>query len=83
MESKGAYKATLTVSSDNLEDSPFLINIEYDPPLTSEEPTPTAYQFMTVLTERYLLPIIAFNERYMAEMENEGKEIFTEDVIKH
>lgn len=83
MEHKGAYKATLTVSSDNLEDSPFLVKIEYDPPLTEADPTPTAYQFMSVLAERYIFPVVVFNERYLAEMGMEEESIFSEDNTKH
>lgn len=75
----GAYKATLVLTSDNAEDGPFNLDVEFDPPFDeSLNPVPTAYQFMSVIMERVVLPTIAFNERYEAEMaESVG------DAVKH
>jgi hypothetical protein len=75
----GAYKATLVLTSDNVEDSPFHLEVEFDPPFDETvDPVPTAYQFMSMIMERVVLPTIAFNERYEADMaESVG------DAVKH
>lgn len=76
---KGAYKATLVLTSDNKEDAPFRLEVEFDPPFDENvDPVPTSYQFMSMIMERVVFPTIAFNERYEAEQaESVG------DAVKH
>lgn len=63
------YKATLEFTSSNTEDAPFKIEYKFDPPLSeSLDPLPTAYAFASLLLEKSIFPVIAFNERYEAEM---------------
>lgn len=63
------YKATIEFTSTDTEDAPFQIEYKFDPPLTEAlDPAPTAYQFATYLLEKSIFPVIAFNERYEAEM---------------
>jgi hypothetical protein len=85
MENKDAFKATLTVTSENLEDSPFTVRISFDPPQSELDPNelePTAYRFMHALVERHIMPVIAFNERYLAEIEEDALEE-SEGMTRH
>lgn len=71
------YRATLTVTSSSREDAPFRTEIEYDPPLDlviADGEAPTSYQFMSLLVEKHILPVLAWNERYEAMLAAEEAE---------
>jgi hypothetical protein len=65
-----SYKATLNISSTIGEDSPMLIEYEWDPPLTEidSEKIPPSYAMMGMIIQNQILPVVAMNERYEAEM---------------
>lgn len=76
---KGAYKATLVLTSDSTEDAPFHLEVGFDPPFDETiDPVPTSYQFMSKIMEDVVLPTIAFNERYEAMLAEEAG-----DAVKH
>ena len=67
----GAYKATLTITSDDGDEGPYDLNMEFDPPYADAVEklghAPVAYQFMGKVLDEVILPVMVFNERYEAE----------------
>jgi hypothetical protein len=67
----GAYKATLTITSDQGDEGPYDLNMNFDPPYADVVEklghAPVAYQFMSKVFDEVVLPVLVFNERYEAE----------------
>lgn len=68
------YTAKLTISSTENQSSPMNIQYEWDPPLSDAvqefgtDALPPSYQFMGLILDTAVFPVITFNERYEAQL---------------
>lgn len=76
----GAFTATLTISSDDGDEGPYELDMTFNPPYAEAVEklghAPVAYQFMGKIMDDVILPVMVFNERYEAELRNEGPDYF-------
>jgi hypothetical protein len=68
----GAYIATLTITSDANDEGPYMVDMKFNPPYAEVVDklghAPASYQFMGKVFDEVVLPVLAFNDRYEAEM---------------